>query len=212
MWASGSGVQGSGFRVQGSRVGFQGVRVLVQVLFGAKGFRRAFGAQEFRRAFLAEGFGRAFGGTGSVRGVGAKLFRRGFGANGGFGAADPAPAPPVLSGVLMHTNSTCKRDWYFIAEQPAPAPHLAHPEGCAAVAPAMQGTSRVIPSPFLEPFFRSWSHFEGIYRQKLTTKLNCDGGSPASPVLSGVLMQTPWFPEQLLWRLRVKVWGLGLGV
>jgi len=25
------------------------------------------------------------------------------------------------------------RDWYFIAEQPAPAPHLAHPEGCAAL-------------------------------------------------------------------------------
>jgi len=24
-----------------------------------------------------------------------------------------------------------ERDWYFIAEQPAPAPHLAHPEGCA---------------------------------------------------------------------------------
>ena len=26
-----------------------------------------------------------------------------------------------------------KRDWCFIAEQPAPAPHLAHPEGCAAL-------------------------------------------------------------------------------
>ena len=25
-----------------------------------------------------------------------------------------------------------KRDWYLIAEQPAPAPHLAHPEECAA--------------------------------------------------------------------------------
>ena len=25
------------------------------------------------------------------------------------------------------------RDWYFIAERPAPAPHLAHPEGCAAL-------------------------------------------------------------------------------
>ena len=25
------------------------------------------------------------------------------------------------------------RDWYFIAEQPAPAPRLAHPEGCAAL-------------------------------------------------------------------------------
>ena len=25
------------------------------------------------------------------------------------------------------------RDWYFIAEQPAPAPHLAQPGGCAAL-------------------------------------------------------------------------------
>ena len=25
------------------------------------------------------------------------------------------------------------RDWYLSAEQPAPAPHLAHPEGCAAL-------------------------------------------------------------------------------
>ena len=27
-----------------------------------------------------------------------------------------------------------KRDWYLIAEQTAPAPHLAHPERCAAYA------------------------------------------------------------------------------
>jgi len=27
----------------------------------------------------------------------------------------------------------CQREWYVIAEQPAPAPHLAHPEGCAAL-------------------------------------------------------------------------------
>ena len=26
-----------------------------------------------------------------------------------------------------------ERDWCVIAEQPAPAPHLAHPEGCAAL-------------------------------------------------------------------------------
>jgi len=26
-----------------------------------------------------------------------------------------------------------QRDWYDIAEQPAAAPHLAHPEGCAAL-------------------------------------------------------------------------------
>ena len=31
------------------------------------------------------------------------------------------------------TYSLAARDWYFITEQPAPAPHLAHPEGCAAI-------------------------------------------------------------------------------
>ena len=34
------------------------------------------------------------------------------------------------------------RDWYFIAEQPTPAPHLAHPEGCAAI--------RVVPAQVSE--------------------------------------------------------------
>jgi len=41
----------------------------------------------------------------------------------------------------LHTNFwvseidtiLCIRDWYVIAEEPAPAPHLAHPEGCAAL-------------------------------------------------------------------------------
>ena len=28
---------------------------------------------------------------------------------------------------------TTVRDSYFIAEQPAPAPHLSHPQGCAAL-------------------------------------------------------------------------------
>jgi len=36
-----------------------------------------------------------------------------------------------------------KRDWYFIAEQPAPAPHLAHPEGCAALRIVLVTVSRV---------------------------------------------------------------------
>ena len=30
-------------------------------------------------------------------------------------------------------SRTPMRDWYVIAEKPAPAPHLAHPEGCAAL-------------------------------------------------------------------------------
>ena len=32
----------------------------------------------------------------------------------------------------FHPNPAAK-DWYFIAKQPAPAPHLAHPEGYAAL-------------------------------------------------------------------------------
>ena len=34
---------------------------------------------------------------------------------------------------LSQGPSPHTRDWYFIAEQPAPAPHLAHLEGCAAL-------------------------------------------------------------------------------
>jgi len=36
--------------------------------------------------------------------------------------ASPAPA-----------TARHPRDWYLTAEQPAPSPHLAHPEGCAAL-------------------------------------------------------------------------------
>jgi len=39
--------------------------------------------------------------------------------------------PPQLT--LRSKASTPKRDWYFIAEQPAPAPQFALPEGCAAL-------------------------------------------------------------------------------
>ena len=37
----------------------------------------------------------------------------------------PDPFPGSL------TSTFLERGWYFIAEQPAPAPHLAHPKGCA---------------------------------------------------------------------------------
>ena len=44
-------------------------------------------------------------------------------------------------------GATCsakeRRDLYFIAEQPAPAPHLAHPEGCAALRIVLVTVSRV---------------------------------------------------------------------
>ena len=38
---------------------------------------------------------------------------------------------------------TLKRDWRFIAEQPAPAPHLANPEGCAALSIVLLTVPRV---------------------------------------------------------------------
>jgi len=37
----------------------------------------------------------------------------------------------------------CAKDWYFIAEQPAPAPHLPHPEGCAALSTVLVTVPRV---------------------------------------------------------------------
>jgi len=67
-------------------------------------------------------------------------------------AALAARVPPAIR----------ERDRYFIAEQPAPAPHLAHPEGCAALsivlvtvprssrrarAPSPPGGARPSPSP-----------------------------------------------------------------
>ena len=36
-----------------------------------------------------------------------------------------------------------RRDWYFVAERPAPAPHLAHPEGCAALRIVLVAVPRV---------------------------------------------------------------------
>ena len=66
-------------------------------------------------------------------------------ANRETGARWDAWASMVLRGVAYHDTLnrsvgheglgevSAQRDWYLIAEQPAPAPHLAHPEGCAAL-------------------------------------------------------------------------------
>ena len=48
-----------------------------------------------------------------------------------------------------HESDTLRRDWYLIAE-PAPAPHLAHPEGCAALRIVLVTVPRV---------YRSCEHF-----------------------------------------------------
>jgi len=45
------------------------------------------------------------------------------------------------------SNLQPQRDWYFVAEQPAPAPHLAHPEGCAALRVVLVTLPRVSRSP-----------------------------------------------------------------
>jgi len=49
------------------------------------------------------------------------------------------------------------RDWYFIAEQQAPAPHLAHPEGCNALRIVLVTVPRV---------GRSCEQGTGDFRQK----------------------------------------------
>jgi len=44
-------------------------------------------------------------------------------------------------------RGSVQRDWYFIAEQPAPAPHLAHPEGLRASTAAQVVALRAEQSP-----------------------------------------------------------------
>ena len=94
------------------------------------------------------------------------------------------------------TQLWTESDWYSIAERPAPAPRLANPEGCAALRILLITVPRVsrscehlrtdvsispqealrggIPCSFLEPFARSWSHFVGICRQKLSKSWKID--------------------------------------
>ena len=50
--------------------------------------------------------------------------------------ATPDPKPKTRNPQPWTLHPECrraKRAWYFIAEQPVPAPHLAHPAGCAAL-------------------------------------------------------------------------------
>ena len=42
-------------------------------------------------------------------------------------------------------DSGWQGDWCFITEQPAPAPHLAHPEGCAALRIVLVTVERLFP-------------------------------------------------------------------
>ena len=60
--------------------------------------------------------------------------------------------------------SSAESDWYLIAEQPAPAPHLARPDGCAALRIVLVTVRRVS---------RSCEHFPDGFDLHL---LQCRGG------------------------------------
>ena len=53
------------------------------------------------------------------------------------------------------------RDWYFIAEQPAPAQHLAHPEGYAALRIVLVTVPRVSRSTCIRKGLRVWGYIWG---------------------------------------------------
>jgi len=59
---------------------------------------------------------------------------------------------------VLLTYRHLHRGWYFSAEQPAPAPHLAHPEGCAAARPEGCAALRVV-LVTLPRVSRSCEHF-----------------------------------------------------
>jgi len=68
------------------------------------------------------------------------------------------------------SSGKVRRDWYFIAEQQAPAPHLAHPGGCAALRIVLVTVPRVS---------RSCEHFPDGFDLHLLQgeyKSRCGGG------------------------------------
>ena len=72
-------------------------------------------------------------------------------------------SPPKLTG----------RDFYFIAEQSAPAPHLAHPEGCAALRIVLVTVQRVS---------RSCEHFpDGFGLHLVQSTGRCVSAPPPHP-------------------------------
>ena len=52
-------------------------------------------------------------------------------------------AVQTISRRSSRCSSAATPSWYFIAEQSAPAPHLAHPEGCAALRMVLATVPRV---------------------------------------------------------------------
>ena len=94
---------------------------------------------------------------------------------------EPAYALASLSQechLLLELAASSSRDWYFIAEQPAPAPHLAHPEGCAALRIVLVTVPRVS---------RACGHFPGVATTGLCRRLfvvreACDADRVSRPV------------------------------
>ena len=104
------------------------------------------------------------------------------------------------------------KDWYFIAEQPAPAPHLAHPEECAAPQSVLVAVPRVsrsrehfpdgfdlhhlrsLPTPLCPGFFPPliWKIFDSIPEAKLDL--------PGLPLIDGASARDPQGPKGLLLR------------
>ena len=46
---------------------------------------------------------------------------------------EPGTRGGLEAGSSVRPEAHLERDWYLVAEQPAPAPHLAHPKDCAAL-------------------------------------------------------------------------------
>ena len=89
-----------------------------------------------------------------------------------------------------------ERDWYFIAKQPAPTPHLAHPEGCAALCIVIVTVPRVSRSCELCPDGGSG-----------TSPLSASPGYEPPPTTLGVmsppttLSDSPHLVTLHIWRL-----------
>ena len=77
------------------------------------------------------------------------------------------------------------RDWYLIADQPAPAPHLAHPEGCAALRIVLVTVPRVSRSceHFPDGFDLHLLHLHMTYTEVLLS-LSLRGGADMAAVLA----------------------------
>ena len=84
---------------------------------------------------------------------------------------------------------TCQRDWYVIAEQPAPAPHLVQPEGCAALrivlvtGPCASRSCENLPDGFDRYLLPSCDPQEGIIARNVTMRA-VDGREPATNLTS----------------------------